>query len=68
MFGMQLGSGSGMMFRMQVMALSGMGMISGRLDIFVVMIFGGLPVMLRCLFVMLRRLLVMFGNFSCVRH
>ena len=65
---MQLGSGFGMMFRMQMMAARGMGMMSGGFGILIAMMFGGLAVVLRGLFVMVRGGLVMFGDLRRVGH
>ncbi len=65
---MRLGSGFGMVFGMQVMAASGMGMVGRGFHILIAMMFGGLAVMLRGLFVMVRGGFVMFGDLRRVGH
>nr|WP_294552107.1 hypothetical protein [uncultured Rhodopila sp.] len=65
---MQPGSGFRVMFRMQMMAAGGMGMMSGGFGVLIAMMFGALAVVLRGLFVMVRGGLVMFGDLRRVGH
>jgi hypothetical protein len=68
MLGMQLGSRIRMVFGMLVMAVRGVGVMGGGLDILVAMMVRGLAVMLGRLLVMGRGGLVMVGDLRRVRH
>jgi hypothetical protein len=68
MFGVKLARRFGMVFGMQVMPMRGMGVVSCRFHIVVVVMFRGLPVMVGSLLVMLCCFFVMARNLIGIRH